>query len=250
MRQAMAVLEDIPSKPVPDGLGLLGTALLTMTPATLAQALAGDPGRAFPLVQAAAAMGLPAGKVRLGRMLLDGCGGPQDREAAFCWFWSAAGQDDVEAWNMLGRCFENGWGVAVDFDRAAHWFTRAAEAGDAWAQYNLGHLYLNGLGVVRDAEAAAAWYRAASDQGHPRAMNLLGRCHEQGWGVALDHEVAARWYRRSAEGGYFRGQFNHATVLYETGARENAIYWLEQAAGSAPASSLAPILAKAVEWSI
>jgi hypothetical protein len=69
MRQAMAVLEDIPSKPVPDGLGLLGTALLTMTPATLAQALAGDPGRAFPLVQAAAAMGLPAGKVQPGKTM-------------------------------------------------------------------------------------------------------------------------------------------------------------------------------------
>jgi len=237
-----------PSERPTDGTGLLFTTLLTMAPEALARSLAADPARAALLVQAAAAMGLAAGKVRLGRMLLEGSGLPQDRTAAFRWFWSAAEQEDVEAWNMVGRCFENGWGVPIDYRQAARWFSLAANAGNAWAHYNLGHLLLNGLGAPRDAIAAVAHYRAASEQGHPRALNLLGRCYEQGWGLPADKAAAADCYRRSAEAGYFRGQFNHATMLHDAGAHDQALAWIERAAAAAPASSLAPIRAKLAEW--
>jgi uncharacterized protein len=226
-----------PNAPVPDGASALFTTMLTMTPEALTQALLGDPARTAPLVRAAAEVGLAEGQVRLGRMLLEGEGLPKDQTAAFRWFYAAAQQDDVEAWNMLGRCFENGWGVAADVPQAAHWFAKAAEAGDAWAQYNLGHLYLNGQGVARDPQAAVAWYRAASDQGHARAMNLMGRCCEHGWGIAQDTAEAAGWYRLSAEAGYFRGQFNHASVLIGEGRRDEARVWLQMAIDQAPAGS-------------
>ena len=223
--------------PVPDTASALFTVLLTMTPEALAKALSEDPVRSAPLVQAAAEMGLAAGQVRLGRMLLEGVGVGRNQPAACQWFRRAADQDCPDAWNMLGRCFENGWGVRQDFAQAAHWFARAAGAGDAWAQYNLAHLYLNGQGVARDARLAAAWYQAASDQGHPRAMNLLGRCYEQGWGVDADPAAAADWYRRSAEGGYFRGQYNHASLLIAAGRHDEAIAWFSRAAASAPPAS-------------
>ncbi|THD58516.1 tetratricopeptide repeat protein [Phenylobacterium sp.] len=226
-----------PDAPPPNGASALFTALLTLPPAALAEALAADPAEAAPLVQAAAEVGLAEGQLRLGRMLLEGAGLPQDRQAAFRWFHCAAEQGCVEAWNMLGRCLENGWGVAADFAGAAHWFARAADAGDAWAQYNLGHLNLNGQGVRRDPARAVGCYRAAADQGHPRAMNLLGRCCEQGWGVTRDPGEAARWYRLSAEGGYFRGQYNHASLLMAEGRREEARQWLEAAIAQAPAAS-------------
>lgn len=242
------VIERCAGEGPPDGTALLFSALFAMPAEAIANVLAGDPAKAIILVQATAAMGLPAGKVRLGRMLLEGTGVDQDRSAAFRWFWSAAGQGDVEAWNMVGRCFENGWGVAPSYSQAAYWFTQAAEAGDAWAQYNLGHLYLNGQGVPRDAELAVHWYQAASAQGHPRAMNVLGRCHEQGWGTPRDTAAAAIWYRRSADAGYFRGQFNHATMLREAGALDEADHWLSRAAASAPPGSAAAIVAKAAEW--
>jgi uncharacterized protein len=221
----------------PNGASALFTVLLTMTPQARAAALAADPARAAPLVQAAAEVGLAEGQVRLGRMLLEGEGLPKDEQAAFRWFWLAAKQDNVEAWNMLGRCLENGWGVGRDVAEAARWFTKAAEAGDAWAQYNLGHLYLNGQGVTRDPQTAVAWYRAAGAQGHARAMNLLGRCCEHGWGVARDPAAAAEWYRLSAEGGYFRGQYNHASVLAAAGLRDEARAWLQAAIGQAPPAS-------------
>ena len=228
-----------PNAPPPNGASALFTALLTLPPQALAAALAADPAQAAPLIQAAAEVGLAEGQLRLGRMLLEGIGLPQDRQAAFRWFHCAAEQGDVEAWNMLGRCLESGWGVARDFSQAAHWFAKAAKAGDAWAQYNLGHLYLNGQGVRRDPAAAVGWYRAAADQGHVRAMNLLGRCCEQGWGAPRDAGEAARWYRLSAKGGYFRGQYNHASLLMAEGHRVEARRWLEAAIAQAPRASQA-----------
>jgi TPR repeat protein len=82
-----------------------------------------------------------------------------------------------------------------------------------------------------------AWYRAASDQGHARAMNLLGRCCEHGWGVDRDPATAADWYRRSAEGGYFRGQYNHASILVAEGRRDEGRAWLQAAIDQAPPAS-------------
>jgi hypothetical protein len=68
-------------------------------------------------------------------------------------------------------------------------------------------------------------------------MNLTGRCCEQGWGSPKDPEAAAHWYRLSAEGGYFRGQFNHASVLIAQGRRDEARTWLLAAIAQAPAAS-------------
>jgi TPR repeat protein len=223
----------------PDGASALFTVLLTMTPEARAAALSAGPAQSAPLVQAAAEVGLAEGQVRLGRMLLEGAGVPKDEPAAFRWFWLAAEQGSVDAWNMLGRCLENGWGVGRDLAEAACWYVKAAEAGDAWAQYNLGHLYLNGQGVARDPQAAVGWYGAASAQGHARAMNLLGRCCEHGWGVTRDPRAAAEWYRRSAEDGYFRGQYNHASVLLAEGRRDEARAWLQAAISGAPPASRA-----------
>ena len=42
------------------------------------------------------------------------------------------------------------------------------------------------------------------------------------------------WYRRSAEGGYFRGAFNYATLLAETGRKDEAETWFDRAIATAP----------------
>jgi hypothetical protein len=140
---------------------------------------------------------------------------------------------------MLGRCLDNGWGAPPAPAEAARWYRRAAEQDHAWAQYNLGHLLLDGVGVVRDPVEALAWYRCAADQGHARAMSLVGRCLEQGWGAAADAETAADWYRRSAEAGYFRGQFNWASILADSGRTAQAVGWFEAALRGAPEPSRA-----------
>jgi uncharacterized protein len=185
-------------------------------------------------IKSAAAFGIPAAQLRLGRMLLEGEGIPRDRLAAFQCFEKAASAGDTESQNMLGRCYENGWGTPVNYGEAVRCYRVAAEDGLDWAQYNLGHVLLSGNGTDRDPHAAFQWYSRAASQGHVRAMNLVGRCCEEGWGTSKDLAIATAWYRQSACGGYFRGAFNYACFLAESGCTIGAKHWFGRALATAP----------------
>jgi hypothetical protein len=223
-------------------------ALTMMKPEELAAALSGPDAAVW--VKAAAASGIAAAQVRLGRMLLEGDGIAKDATAAFENFVAAAEAGDSDGQNMLGRCYENGWGTTIDMARAAQCYAKAADAGHGWAQYNLGHLLLDGTGVAQDRDAAFALYSRAAAQGHERAMNLVARCYEEGWGVARDAGAAREWFRRSAEGGYFRGAFNYATLLAADGEIAEAKLWFARAlAGATPVTgaNMLQLLAKRPE---
>jgi len=210
--------------------------LRQLTPAQLRSLLSHDVRTAAVWLLAAAYEDMPEAQISYGRMLLDGRGIAQDQVAALYWFRRAAAAGDLDAINMVGRCVENGWGTPADAKAATLWFQRAADGGHAWARYNLAHCYLGGCGVPRDVDHAFKLYCRAAAQKHERAMNLLGRCYEEGLGTPKNFATAAIWYRRSAEGGYFRGQYNWATLLLETGRIDEAANWFEQAAlGGTPA---------------
>lgn len=209
-------------------------ALTMMSKRELNAALVEDPA----WVRSAAALGITSAQVRLGRMLLEGEGVAQNRVQAFTNFCKAAAKGDIEGHNMLGRCYENGWGTSVNHVQASHHYGIAAEAGLDWAQYNLGHMRLSGYGGSQNHQEAFCWYNRSAQQGHVRAMNLVGRCHEQGWGTPCNATAALDWYRRSARGGYFRGAFNYASLLCETGCEWGAVYWFRRALESAGEPSL------------
>lgn len=194
--------------------------------------LAGDPAEAVIWITSAAEHGLPAGQLRLGRMLLEGQGLAKNPALALRWFGRAAEQGDAEGMNMVGRCYENGWGVLPDARIAAHWYKMSANRGHDWGQYNFGNMLFDGRGVDVDLPYAHLWYRRAARQGHARAMNLLGRCCEEGWGCPKDKPEAIEWYRQSAQAGYFRAQFNYATSLADRGLAREAAVWFWTAASS------------------
>ncbi len=180
-------------------------------------------------VYAAACQGLVEAQTSLGQMLLDGRGTPADAAAARRWFSVAARAGHAPAANMLGRCLERGWGGALDYPAAAHWYRQAAEAGLDWGQYNLANMLLRGRGVDRDVRQAFDWFAAAADQDHAKSINLVARFLEEGWIGPPDLTQAAAWYRRAAEGGDFRGQYNLASVLAQTGRIAEAVPWFERA---------------------
>ncbi|HEX4272808.1 MAG TPA: tetratricopeptide repeat protein [Rhizomicrobium sp.] len=206
-------------------------ALATMNKAALAAALSGD--QAGEWVGAAAELGLAEAQIRLGRMRLEGEGATRDPHGAFRAFADAAAQGHGDGHNMLGRCYENGWGTEIDYPLAAHHYRIAAEQGLDWAQYNLAHMLLSGTGIAQDRAEAFRWYNQAAAQGHVRAMSLVGRCHEEGWGTTKNLVAALDCYRRSAEGGYFRGAYNYATMLEQTGCAANARLWFDRAIATA-----------------
>ena len=214
--------------------------LNAMSAAELADIFGGDPEAAAPWLEAAAACGMATAQLQLGRMLLDGTGGCQDKTMALRWFVRAARHESPEiagqARNMVGRCHELGWGTAIDPVAAVFWYHRAATSGDSWGMYNLANMLFDGRGIAQDRGAAIIHYERAARLGHPRAMNLLGRCLEEGWGTPREPAAAALWYRRSAEGGYFRGQYNHGVELLRQGCREAAAAMFQRASagGDAP----------------
>jgi TPR repeat protein len=156
------------------------------------------------------------------------------------WFNRAAAQGHLIGLNMVGRCYDLGWGVAVDKARAADCYRVAAERGLDWAMYNYATLLALGHGVAEDKAAALDWLRKAAKQGPgllaAKAINVVGSFHEDGWVVARDMTKAARLYARAAEGGDFRGCFNHARMLGDTGRAEEALNWIARAGATATAA--------------
>jgi uncharacterized protein len=209
--------------------------LQRMTYHELQRLLQGDAAQAAPWIRSAAEYGLPAAQLRIGRMLLEGSGVTRDAGAAFWWFKRAADGGDAEALNMLGRCHECSWGTPPDLARAAAYYRASAQCGHDWGEYNFANMLFDGRGVPRDLAQALCWYLRAAGQGHGRAMNLVGRCLEQGWGCAPRPAEALYWYRQSAHSGYFRGQFNYAVVLAESGQAATAADWFCKAAQSGDA---------------
>lgn len=198
-------------------------------PATVASwkaALEGGAPDAVGRINAAAQDGDVRAQTALGHLLLSGHGAAQDAAAACKWFERAARRGHAEAANMAGRCHEMGWGVPARPDLAAGWYRQAAEAGDAWAQFNLAMLLFDGDGCRVDRHAALVWFLRAGRRGHAKAMNMLGRYAEEGWRGRMRPAAAPHWYRRAAQAGDFRGQFNHARLLFSAGRREEALSWL------------------------
>jgi uncharacterized protein len=196
--------------------------------------LAGPLDQALPRIEAAARYGLVDAQLALAQIYLDGRAGVRNAQAALGWFAAAAASGAPMALNMLGRCHEMGWGTPQDSGRAASFYARAARQGPDglgldWAQFNLGMLTLRGRGVQADRDAARHWFRKAAAQGHAKAMNMLGMMQEQDSCNGAARQCAARWYRAAAEGGDFRGQFNLATLLAQSGDMEGAASWFRRA---------------------
>ena len=196
-----------------------------LAPAEIAVRLAAPAAERVAFLRAAAEAGHAEAQVVLGQSLLDA----GDAAAALGWFARAAAQHHRMGLNMLGRCYDLGWGVAVDKTRAAECFRAAAALGLDWAQYNYATALALGAGVAEDKVAALAWLRKAARQGNAKAINFIGSFHEDGWVVARDLTAAAKLYERAAAGGDFRGAFNHARMLGQTGRIEDAIGWLRKA---------------------
>ena len=166
-------------------------------------------------------------QLALGQACLDRGGAEQAQ--AVEWFRCAARSGDARAVNMLGRCHEHGWGVPADPQMAAAYYRKAADLGDVWALFNLGDLYCRGEGVPADDDAAYRLYAAAARKGHVKALNMLGLFHECGRAVPVDGAAARAFFKAAAEGGDCWGRFNHARMLVEDGALEEALPWFRRA---------------------
>lgn len=190
--------------------------------------LAGPPAERAGFIMEAARAGHPEAQAILGQMLLDGTDVPRDQAAGFSWFNRAATHGHLMALNMVGRCYDLGWGVAIDKSRAAECYRIAAERGLDWAMYNFATLLTLGEGVDKDRPAALAWFEKAATLGNAKAVNFCGSFAEDGWACPQDRDKAAALYEQAARGGDFRGCFNHARMLIDSGDTARARQWISK----------------------
>jgi exopolysaccharide production negative regulator len=169
----------------------------------------GDHQSAFNAFEYAASKGHAIAQWKLGKMLADGDGVPEDDYKAFQMFSAIADQhaDDnpytpvarvvASAFVNLGNYYKTGIansGVKPDVGRAVDLFTHAATYfGDADAQYNLAMIYMNGDGVEPDPVRAVRWLGLAARKNHVPAQAALGEVLVFGTGVHPLPEKGYMW---------------------------------------------------------
>jgi uncharacterized protein len=88
-----------------------------------------DDAEARTWLEKAARQGFDSAQRELGLMLLEGTGGPRDREAGYLWTARAAHSGNVAAQAQIAKLLWTGIGVAPDDTQAAAWYVLARRAG-------------------------------------------------------------------------------------------------------------------------
>ena len=127
-------------------------------------------------------------------------------------FAEAAQAGDARAQFNLGRMYLQGEGGPRDYAQALKWSEKAADQGIPGAQYDVARLYDQGLGVRRDPERAAGLYEKAAARGFTHAQVSLGDMYVAGRGAPMDLKRAAELYGAAAEQGDADAQFKLATL--------------------------------------
>ncbi len=180
---------------------------------------AGEVGRAFAPLSAAATAGIPEAQFRVGRAYLDGAGVPVSREEGARWIERAAEAGWVEAQvvlatlHLFGLVVSGGSGSAVfsigpsqqdakpDYERAAQWASRAAEAGSPDGQALLGYILTSGPAEMRDLDVADGWYARSAEAGCPQGHLGVALAQLRNALDAEGQQKAATSLAKAAEGG-------------------------------------------------
>lgn len=222
----------------------------------------GEPARALPMLQAAAAAGHPRAAALLGWLHENGRGTRQSTDDARHWYRLAADQGEAGAMAALGRLllaepaareqalsllqqaaarnepnarYQLGWllaqrGGAEDAPAYEH-FVKAAQQGHVGAQLAVATHLLAGRGVAADPQVAGKWLERAAAAGRdPVAHYLLARFSESAG--AAGRERARSAYRVAAEAGHRAAQFALAELLAKSAAeadRTQAAEWFAKA---------------------
>ncbi|WP_240325545.1 SPOR domain-containing protein [Sphingomonas mesophila] len=81
-----------------------------------------------------------------------------------------------------------------------------------------------------DSARAVAIWRPLAEKGDQDAAFNLGQAYRLGRGVAADSGQAKRWFERAAKAGHLDSQVALGLLLFDSGARREALAWLSRAA--------------------
>jgi TPR repeat protein len=154
---------------------------VTVDPALLAKATAGD---AASQLQVADAYAAGKGGARDSHQLA------ADYAQAATWYRKAADQGNIAAQVHLADLYRDGRGVTRDGAQAAAWYRKAAELGDPGAQGTLGILYSVGMGVPHDDVEAYYWLCLAASAKGPNQARFMTNRQSVGEHITTDQQAA------------------------------------------------------------
>lgn len=125
-----------------------------------------------------------------------------------------AEQGNTRAQARLGYLLLNGAGVPQNAPEALRWIERSASQGDPEGQYRLGSMYWDGTQVKQDHRQAVTWWQKAVAQGHAAAMHTLGHAYRNGLGVSKDPKMALDLFRKAAAKGNRDGERSAAVMMF------------------------------------
>lgn len=143
----------------------------------------------------------------------------------------AAGLSDGYAY--LGDYYRHGLtNLAPDSARAFLLYQQAAAVGEDNANglFSVAECYLQGIGTRMDSLKAIPYLQDAVDAGSSAAAALLGDFYNYGHaGVKANGDTALMLYQLASQGDDPRGDYMMGAYLYERGAYENAMGFLQSA---------------------
>lgn len=115
-----------------------------------------------------------------------------------------------------------------------------AEQNNSKALYHLGMMYLTGSSVEQDQQRALGYFRRAADLGDPLASYKLGCFYDGQYRLLpIDDDLALKHKLVAAEAGYALAQQDIAGLYARRDDYEQALAWLERAAGQGTSDALA-----------
>lgn len=151
----------------------------------------------------------------VGKLLLGGKLGYQDKQGAAAAMEHAANADVVEAQQILGQMYRYGIGVQVDGQKTLFWLNKAAEKQNAEALNLLGILHESGIFVPRDVTKAFQYLKSAQEKGSLSAIHNMASIYQRGEVVPADPVKSFELYKMAAEKGFAASQLQLAYCFYK-----------------------------------
>jgi len=163
----------------------------------------------------AAKAGLPAGHFHLAFCMLEGWGGPVDRDEFVRELVVAGDAGYLPAQRLLFALFSMGLYVKRDHAAATRWLDLATAVGDRDAEFLKGQKFENRAAratLLNDLECARTWYSKSASGDYLAAMRAMSR-NMLFSKAGADYDLSMRWLDLAIEGGDMEAPFTKACVL-------------------------------------
>lgn len=164
-------------------------------------AIPADKKKAFELLSAGSASGIPAARASIGLMRITGDGIEADVQLGLRLLEESFDEGYLNAGNHLADMYFAGKFVPQDVEKAHDWLSRVAQKGDERTMAILGHYLVTGSHGKTDVARGVELLEQAIENKYVPAFLWIGNLYKEGKGVEQDLAKAREWFEKGAVAG-------------------------------------------------